>query len=325
MEILLIHPGGLGDILLALPAIALLRENFSSARITFAANIDHVAPIIGAYVERAVSLSTLPLHNLYGNNAVPPSDMRLWRSFDRIVSWTGSGDLAFVQRMEEAHPNVRIASWRPGPREQRHVSQLFVDSLGPEIAYGVNAVPRILSLESELSEKGMQWLNEHGWNSNVPFVALHPGAGSKAKRWPLARFIDLAMRLAAKQNKLLIIEGPAESGLAAQIVRELPIGAAATAKSLPLDILAAVIAQSNAFVGNDSGIAHLAAALGIPSTVIFGPTLPQHWAPLGPIVRVLRDCEGCEACTAGEGSHTCLDNITVVDVIRTSKFETRDF
>ena len=88
------------------------------------------------------------------------------------------------------------------------------------------------------------------------------------------------MRLAAKQNQLLIIEGPAESGLAAQIVRELPIGAAMTAKSLPLDILAATIAQSNAFVGNDSGIAHLAAALGIPSTVIFGPSLPQHWAPL---------------------------------------------
>ena len=158
MEILLIHPGGLGDIILALPAIALLRDKFRSARITLAANLDHVAPIRGAYVERAVSLSTLPLHNLYGDNTLPPSEVRFWKSFDRIISWTGSGDAAFVKRMKEVHPDACIGSWRPDPQEQRHVSQLFVDTLGPEIASGMNAVPRFISLESRLSEQGLQWL-----------------------------------------------------------------------------------------------------------------------------------------------------------------------
>ncbi len=318
MEILLIHPGGLGDIILALPAIALLRDKFRSARITLAANLDHVAPIRGAYVERAVSLSTLPLHNLYGDNTLPPSEVRFWKSFDRIISWTGSGDAAFVKRMKEVRPDACIGSWRPDVQEQRHVSQLFVDTLGSEIASGMNAIPRFISLESKVSERGLQWLNERCWNTREPFIALHPGAGSKSKRWPLARFIRLAQRLVAQQNKLVIIEGPAESGFAAQIARELPAGAAMKAESLSLDILAAVMARSKVFVGNDSGIAHLAAALGIRCVVIFGPTLPRHWAPLGPNVRVLRNCGGCEGCIAGGDNHTCLDNITVEDVLRDS-------
>jgi ADP-heptose:LPS heptosyltransferase len=323
VEILLIHPGGLGDIILALPAIALLRDKFPSARLTIAANLDHVGPIMGAFVERAVSLSTLPLHNLYSENTLLPPDVRFWRSFDRIISWTGAGDAGFVRRMKEAHPSVCIGSWRPGPAERRHVAQLFVDSLGPEIASGMNAASRVISLESGLSAQGLQWLKERNWDLNEPLIAMHPGAGSKTKRWPLTRFISLAKRLAAQQNKLLIVEGPAELGLAAQIARELPAGAAIPAP-LPLDMLGAAIAQSKAFVGNDSGIAHLAAALGIPAIVIFGPTLPQHWAPLGPNVWVLRDCSGCEACLTGEDNHTCLDNITAEDVIRNLKFEIRN-
>ncbi len=324
MEILLIHPGGLGDVILALPAIALLRDKFPSSRFTIAANLDHVAPIMGAFVERAVSLSALPLHNLYGENSLPPADVRFWRSFDRIISWTGSGDDGFVRRMKEAHPNACIGSWRPGLQEKRHVAQLFVDSLGLEIASGIEAVPSIISLKPELSAQGLQWLKERNWNMNEPLIAMHPGAGSEAKRWPLTRFISLAERLVARQNKLLIVEGPAESGFAAQIARELPAGSAIAAP-LPLDILAAAMVRSKAFVGNDSGIAHLAAALGIPSIVIFGPTLPQHWAPLGPNVRVLRNCSGCAACLSGGGSHACLDNITVEDVIRDLRFEARNY
>jgi ADP-heptose:LPS heptosyltransferase len=157
-------------------------------------------------------------------------------------------------------------------------------------------------------------------------MALHPGAGSRLKRWPLSRFIELAQRLALEENTgQLIIEGPADNGLAEQMAQALPATKTIIVQSVPLNLLSALIGQCKAFVGNDSGIAHLAAALRVPTVVLFGPTLPQHWAPLGKHVVVLRDARGCEACASGQGGHTCLNNLSVEDVLKalTSNLEFR--
>ena len=317
MEILLLHPGALGDTILSLPAIVVLREAFPGARLTLAGNLDHLAPVVGTYVESVLSLSTLPLHNLFAAGALPDSDARFWNSYDRIISWTGSGDAGFVRRMQEIHPHACVASWRPGPQEQRHVSQIFVDSLGQEIAAGKKASPVPIRLDPGTLDEGSHWLSGQKRQPGEPLIALHAGAGSEAKRWPLARFAGLARRLVVEErNQLLLIEGPAEPGLAAQVAQSLPDGEAIRAESLPLALLAAVMAQCCGFVGNDSGIAHLAAALGIPSIVIFGPTIPRHWAPLGPNVAVVRDSRNCPACSGSEDGHSCLENIPVERVIR---------
>jgi heptosyltransferase III len=313
MKILLLHPGGLGDIILALPAVGLLREKFPAAGITLAANVDHIAPLAGDWVERAVSLASLPLHNLYSDEELPASDVCFWRSFDRIVSWTGSGDAGFVRKMKEMHPEARISSWRPGPDEQRHVSQIFIDSLG--FASGAAAGHSRIRITRALHDAASGWFSEQNWDGRHAFIILHPGAGSKTKRWPSERFAELARRLALRGKRALIIDGPAEAGLARTIAEAVPGKAVTAASSLPLSLLSAVMSEAEFFVGNDSGIAHLAAALGIPSAVIFGPTLPRHWAPLGRHVTVLRDALNCQGCS-GEGEHTCLENITVENVIR---------
>jgi len=114
----------------------------------------------------------------------------------------------------------------------------------------------------------------------------------------------------------LIIEGPAESGLAQQMALALPGTLLICVQSVPSNQLAALIGQCRAFVGNDSGIAHLAAGLGVASVVLFGPTLPKHWSPLGRYVKVLRDTRGCEACASAQGEHTCMSNIPVEEVLR---------
>jgi ADP-heptose:LPS heptosyltransferase len=317
VEILILHPGGLGDIILSLPAVALLRSKFSSARITIAGNIDHLAPVISCYAESIVSLSILPLHHLHTNDPLPEAEKRFWKSFDRIVSWTGAGDPEFTRKFQEIHPGVCIASWRPAPGESRHVSQLFIDSLGTSIPPRAQAVPALIFLDSKLREEGKQWLTARGWNGRDLLTALHPGAGSQTKRWPLARFIELARhQVFQKKRKLLIIEGPAEQGLAKEITQALPANAAIPMESVNLNLLAAVVAQCAAFIGNDSGIAHLAAALGIPSIVLFGPTLPRHWAPLGKHVTVLRNARGCEACASSGPNHTCLEDLTLEEVVQ---------
>jgi heptosyltransferase-3 len=318
VEILILHPGALGDVILSLPAIALLRSRFPSARLTIAGNVDFVGPIVSGYAERIVSLSTLPLHHLYAHGELPQVEVRFWKSFDRIVSWTGSGDPEFIRKLKQICSDVCIAAWRPQPGELRHVSQLFAHSLGFETANLEELPPAHIHLDPSARSHGLQWLVEHGWKERDSLIALHPGAGSTNKRWALSRFGRVAQFLALKENsKLLIIEGPAETGLARQVAQEVAFDQAILAESVPLNRLAAVMEQCRFFIGNDSGIAHLAAALGIPSVVLYGPTLPQCWAPIGRHVVVLRDPRGCEGCASGRNSHTCMDNITVEQVLQT--------
>lgn len=316
MEILILHPGGLGDILLSLPAISLIRRACPSARITLAGNMDHLAAIVSGYADRFVSLSSLPLHRLYMPEPIPETDRTFWNAFDWIVSWTGFGNPVFASNFTRVHSNVCIAPWRPSPEESRHVSQIFVDSLKLETLSPKDASPAFISLDPNLREEGRRWFLDRGWNGRDPLIALHPGAGSRAKRWPIQRFIDLARYLwLQKKARLLIISGPAEPELADPIEAALPAEAAFRADSVPLNLIAALLVQCTGFVGNDSGIAHLAAALGIRSTVLFGPTLPRHWAPLGKHVAVIRDASGCRACVSRSGEHTCLQNITVEKAI----------
>ncbi len=144
-----------------------------------------------------------------------------------------------------------------------------------------------------------------------PLLALHPGASGCGKRWPLDRFQSVAGLLESSHD-CLIIEGPAEPGLAAELGRSLRPEGCIIAESLPLRLLAGILSSCHAYLGNDSGISHLAAALGLRSVVIFGPTQPEQWAPSGPDVQLLRDTTGCAACGgAGGERHSCLENVTV--------------
>ena len=116
------------------------------------------------------------------------------------------------------------------------------------------------------------------------FVAIHPGSGAPRKNWPADRFAALAERLAAGRP-FLLIEGPADAEAAGPASR---LPAAVRARDLPPRVLGAVLARAGVYVGNDSGVSHLAAAWGAPVLALFGPTDPSQWAPVGPRVKVLR-------------------------------------
>jgi lipopolysaccharide heptosyltransferase III len=120
------------------------------------------------------------------------------------------------------------------------------------------------------------------------FVALHPGSGSPTKNWPAPRFAELASALAGGQPWLLV-EGPAD-GEAATIVRR--TRGAVVARGLAPRVLGALLAEADLYVGNDSGVTHLAAAWGAPTLALFGPTDASVWSPVGEGVRVVRAAGG---------------------------------
>ena len=145
-----------------------------------------------------------------------------------------------------------------------------------------------------------------------PVVALAPGAVGPSKRWPSPYYAELAQRLAGEGKRVWVVGGPDEKRLAAEIahgrgdIRDL------TGPDLRNAILA--LAGADAAVSNDSGLLHVAAALGTPAIGIFGPTSPWHWAPLNPIAAVIEvaaalPCRPCHKPVCRLGHHRCMRDI----------------
>jgi len=295
----------------------LLRGRFPSARITLAGNLDYLTVVVRGHADQLISLSAIPLHALYQADPLRPDQETFWRAFDLVLSWTGSSDPDFVQKLRILNSDAQVASWKPLPGTKIHVSRRFLESLDSWTDVPNCARPAAIFLSPENRVEARDWLKSQGYIGSERLVALHPGAGSEGKRWPLANYQELAGLLAASvPNKLLIIEGPAEPGLGVELAHNLPASARIMAGNIPLGMLAGVLELCVALVGNDSGIAHLAAALKTRTLVLFGPTLPENWAPLGDNVVALRNATNCAACHEGliGARHDCLESISVAEV-----------
>jgi heptosyltransferase-2 len=146
-----------------------------------------------------------------------------------------------------------------------------------------------------------------------PVVALAPGAVGPSKRWPGASYAELARRLCAEGHWVWVIGGPNEKDLAAEIADRAQIRDL-TGPDLRNAVLA--LAAADLAVSNDSGLLHVAAALGTAAIGIFGPTSAWHWAPLNPIAAVVETtdelaCRPCHKPVCQLGHHRCMREISV--------------
>ena len=149
-------------------------------------------------------------------------------------------------------------------------------------------------------------------------VALCPGAVGPGKRWPEASYAELAKRLAADGISVWVIGGPLEREIAQVISSGGEYARDLTGDDLRDGIIA--LAAADAAVSNDSGLLHVAAAIGTPSIGIFGPTSPWHWAPLNPLaatIETLTDvsCRPCHKPTCRFGHHRCMREIPASQVL----------
>jgi heptosyltransferase-2 len=156
------------------------------------------------------------------------------------------------------------------------------------------------------------WRARLGLGAGGRVAAFAPGAVGPSKRWPASYYAEAANRLVGEGFAVWVLGGPGETALAAEIaagsdrVRDL------TGADLRNAILA--LASADVAVSNDSGLLHVAAALGTPSIGIFGPTSPWHWAPLNPLAAVIETetsvtCRPCHKPTCRYGHHRCMREI----------------
>lgn len=155
------------------------------------------------------------------------------------------------------------------------------------------------------------WLRERELVDDRPVVALAPGAVGPSKRWPASAYAMLVRNLLDSGLRVWVVGGPQEKDLAKEIIGE------TSARDLTgTDLRNAVLALAAAAiaVSNDSGLLHVAAALGTPSIGIFGPTSPWHWAPLNPLAATIEttsklDCRPCHKPVCRLVHHRCMRDI----------------
>ena len=176
-----------------------------------------------------------------------------------------------------------------------------------------------LSVEPTAELWAKQWLQANGYQGG-PLLAVAPGAAWASKRWDVEQLAEALNALPSV--KVLLVGSAAEEGLCRDIEAKLKVPALVAAGKTPdLRHLLALIAESKAFLGHDSGPMHLAEALGIPSTVLFGPTVEEFaFFPQGPghqIFQVDLDCRPCsvhgtQRCPLGH--HHCMKMILPANV-----------
>jgi heptosyltransferase III len=284
---LVIHPGALGDVLLALPALTHLGRVEPGVPRVLA-----VAPRLAALLdgspgaEEAIALDSLGLHRLFTTEADSAVLARL-AAHDPIVSWLGAADAAYRGHLEtlgdRGSRRVVVARATPPPGARCHASRHLLETLAP-LGPLPDALPAV-RLSAAAGERAWAagWLAERRLAAGL--VVLHPGAGSPVKVWP--GFETLARRLAATGLPVVVVTGPAEAAAADRLRAVAGLPEARVARDLSLRQLSALFERAAVFVGNDSGLTHLAAVVGCATVALFGPTDPARWAPIGARVAVL--------------------------------------
>jgi len=283
-KILVIRGGAIGDFILTLPAIAALRRQFPQAHLEVL-GYPHIAQlaVAGGLADRVQPIEARGLAGFFARDGnLEPDLMDYFSEFDLVISYLYDPDEIFKTNVVRCLVKQFIVGpHRPDEKERLHATQVYLKPLERLAIFDADPMPR-LSLNSQRST-----LNQ---------LVLHPGSGSEKKNWPETKWAGLIQQIAATTNwNLLLVGGEAEGERLQRLAGAMPSARCAIAQGLPLAELAQRIQSSMAFVGHDSGITHLAAAVGLPCVVLWADTLEEVWRPQGERLVVLKDITGVQA------------------------------
>jgi len=251
MRRLVIRPGAIGDVIVSLPAMECLRTDFLEVW-THARTV----PLV-RFAHRVRGIASTGL-DLLGVTDPPPRLIDELRSFDAIVSWYGADRPEFRDAVDALRLPFTFFPALPPEGNKTHATDVYLEQVRSIVECTCDGVPRIpCAAERE------------------NFAVIHPFSGSARKNWPLEKFRLLAERL-GRTMQVCWCSGEDDPPLPEAVRFD------------DLYELACWLAKAGLFVGNDSGISHLAAAVGTPVLAIFGPTDPAVWAPRGNHVRVVQ-------------------------------------
>lgn len=288
-SILAVHPGALGDVIFfghllsALGGRVTLLTGGEKGRLLKAAGV----------AAKAMDIDALPIHEAFADTPLEQCRLpKLLGRHDRLISCLGGGNRRAETRLAAMcqTDDAVFLPVRPPHDYPRHLLDLWTDLLGVP---AIPPDPCPWKLDPKALAGARQSLAGIAPKVLRPSLVIHPGAGSPAKCWPLEKFLQLAKAFSSRSGfgsrsgGVVFVLGPVErerwpAGTVGEIARRY-----AVLDCPSLIDLAVVVQAATVVVGNDSGVTHLAAAMGTPTVALFGPTRPEHFAPRGHIVHIV--------------------------------------
>lgn len=328
MKILAVQWADIGDLILTTPALSALREAHPTAHIALLTS-PHAAPIVHN-TPLVDTVYTLPRY-------APAAEMlRLfWRlraeKFDVVIFFhhlstrAGAWKYAALAYLSGAKRRIGLDNGRgnfltervPDAGFERHHAEYWLSLVA---LLGADSTPRPCLVSREIFPLPIK----------QPYIVVHPGSGghSIARRWDVEKLAAAADRIAARLSAQIVVVGGAGDDGAA-LLPHLKTPALNLTGQTSLPQLADVLAGAAHYLGSDSGVSHLAAAVSTPSSVVFGPTNPAAWRPwnIAAETRVIRSGVACSPCSyfgdtlgdpKGCAARTCMKTVTVDDVVSAS-------
>jgi heptosyltransferase-3 len=290
-RMLIIRPGAIGDNLLTFPLLQHLHTTLNNLSITFVGNAT-VLPLAHAF-ELAQEIADYE-DPRWSELFLPPDPAPHFRRLasllqnrERAIVWLRDPESIVVKNLHTAGiQHVIQAPGRPtfdlnNNPVQHHIVTYLFNTIGidnpPDPLWHVPV--------------GYQWQAPTSTHQYPRAVAIHPGSGGVQKCWPLTSFAQSILMLWQAQIPVLLLAGPAEHERLQELLHYLPAPASPQLLRIcintPLLTLSQELRACGAYIGNDSGVTHLAALLGLPTIALFGPTDPAHWHPIGPRTTIL--------------------------------------
>ncbi len=301
-RIFVARPGALGDTLLTFPTLAFLRRRAPQARISVIARADTLPLLRSNDLADDAHPWDLPdWATLFADSASADDLTPLVRATlvgaDVGLVWANDQRDSLTRRLTDLGVKRSIVAPALQPASAPHpihAAEWLAAALRP-LGIATPSLPTLAALAAPLrlpaedaAHAAALWRDVGLPKRTV--VALHPGSGSQTKRWPADRFAHVAWMARDAGYTPLLLAGEADTlaleetqaalarlDLTPVIVRGLQVGA-----------LAAILARCAGYIGNDSGVSHLAALAGVPTVAVFGPTDPARWAPIGPYTTSIR-------------------------------------
>lgn len=274
MRILILRGGALGDFILTLPVLSALRQQVRPPHLELVGTFPQAELARQGLVDTVTDLNSAAILPLFvPDDGFPRNLAKRLGTVDVAVSYLFDPDQVIRRQLERAGISQIIQAPHCIENESSHaVFQLAT----PLQQLGVclpDPVPK-LPVASQVSP--------------LPRIAIHLGSGSAQKNWPVEAWIQLASKIAELVAEVVVIAGEADKRVTAAFLEKFQCPKIKVCDSLPLPALVAELRRCRLFVGNDSGVTHLAAAVETQTVALFGPTNPAVWRPLGEHVTVLR-------------------------------------
>ena len=313
----ILQPGAIGDCVLTLPLAEFMKDCLELGGVDILGHTEYIGILPGrTCVDGIRSVDSIDLHRLFAETkAFDLADrdtlIDVFADYAWIVTFLGEPGSNFEQNLiftaNCSHSaEVITLSMKPSRQFSGHITDFYIQqfiaqsglSLGPWRIRGAKSL--IKATEADVN-RGRELLKEIGLDYSGKLVVIQPGSGGLDKCWHMDNFVAVAKGLRSKDMKVIFLLGPAETEQFSDVTIKNITSVAKCLSGLSLVEVLGLLSCADVFLGNDSGITHLAAALGVRTLAVFGPTNPDVYRPIGPAVTVFASGDAAFAREPSEG------------------------